>query len=590
MSNRVRPDRRGHTPPAADPRPGAPRDPDDLQPAAQANAEQAALGAMLTDPTTIDAVRAHIGPSDYYQPRHGVIHQAITALADDGIRPDPLTVLQRIAAAGELRPNHLDGPYLHTCIAAVPTTANAGHYATQIADQAHRRRLTAAAARLHHLATLDDPTLRAKLVRDLTTDLTQVPAEGTAPPGLAARLDWYELWTQATTEVRWEVEPLAERGQSVAVFSEPKTGKSLLLLEIACALAAGRPVLGNPAYEPRRVVYVDYENTQTDLHDRLTALGYEPDELDNLIYLSFPPFAPLDTATGGRALVDTVTHYQGQVVIIDTASRVVEGGENDADTWNALYRHALIPLKAAGITVIRLDHTGKDPTRGQRGSSAKDGDVDAVWRLAARTPISLYLKRERTRTGRGEGFIELARRFEPLRHEVARRQISGHPEGGPVAAVISQMDVLGLPDDLGRDKAREALARAGIKVRNDVVGLAVKDRKARNFCPGEESVEGEEEVNPKTVPKIVPDLETRRSDLYPTNGDRSGTGGTAVPSTPVPDTVPHVVGTGDRWGQATADDQGKLVSCKICYGPLEDLDGTGIHPACGPDEDREWYP
>ena len=31
--------------------------------------------------------------------------------------------------------------------------------------------------------------------------------------------------------------------------------------------------------------------------------------------------------------------------------------------------------------MVRLDHTGKDQTKGQRGGSAKYGDVDAVWKL-----------------------------------------------------------------------------------------------------------------------------------------------------------------------------------------------------------------
>lgn len=585
MSNRIRLQPRDRPAP---PGPVRSSDPDELQTAGQAQAEQATLGAMLLDPATIPTVTAHLQPGDYYQPRHGTIHQAITALADEGTHPDALTVLARLAAAGELRPGHLDGPYLHTCIAAVPTTANAGHYAAAVADQAHRRHLAEAGARLNHYATIDDPTLRSKLVQDLTDHLTQAPGTGpgTVPAGLVARLDWRDLWTQATTDIRWEVEPLAERGQSVAIFSEPKTGKSLLCLELACALAAGRCVLGNPAQEPRRVVYVDYENTQTDLHDRLTALGYQPDELDNLIYLSFPPFAPLDTATGGRALVDTVTHYQGQVVIIDTASRVVEGSENDADTWNALYRHALVPLKAAGITVIRLDHTGKDPTRGQRGSSAKDGDVDAVWRLAARTPTSLYLKRERTRTGRGEGFVEIARRFEPLRHEVA------HAGAGPsmVVTLIAQMDALGLTDDIGREKARVELAKAGIKARTDVLGAAIRERKERILLTSPIRLNSPNEDQEELSPSRGQKTQNPRSNLTQTPGTAWVSPGPATPSIPDPNPVPLYGGQGSGGTGPVVDQERTLVSCKICYGPLDDVSQTGTHPACEPDGEREWYP
>ena len=46
-----------------------------------------------------------------------------------------------------------------------------------------------------------------------------------------------------------------------------------------------------------------------------------------------------------------------------------------------MYRNTLAPLKQRGIAVLRLDHQGKDGSSGQRGSSAKDGDVDTIWRL-----------------------------------------------------------------------------------------------------------------------------------------------------------------------------------------------------------------
>jgi hypothetical protein len=69
------------------------------------------------------------------------------------------------------------------------------------------------------------------------------------------------------------------------------------------------------------------------------------------------------------------------LVVLDTTTRMVQGRENDSDTFLQLYRCSLVPLKSRGITVLRLDHPGKDESRGQRGSSAKDGDCDTIWRL-----------------------------------------------------------------------------------------------------------------------------------------------------------------------------------------------------------------
>ena len=79
--------------------------------------------------------------------------------------------------------------------------------------------------------------------------------------------------------------------------------------------------------------------------------------------------------------------------MLDTSSRMVQGKENDSDTFIQLYRCSLVPLKRRGITVLRLDHPGKDESRGQRGSSAKDGDVDTIWRLAKATPMTFRFNR-----------------------------------------------------------------------------------------------------------------------------------------------------------------------------------------------------
>jgi hypothetical protein len=41
-----------------------------------------------------------------------------------------------------------------------------------------------------------------------------------------------------------------------------------------------------------------------------------------------------------------------------------------------------IVLKSDGRSLLRLDHTGKDPGKGQRGTSAKDGDVDVMFQFS----------------------------------------------------------------------------------------------------------------------------------------------------------------------------------------------------------------
>ena len=195
-------------------------------------------------------------------------------------------------------------------------------------------------------------------------------------------IDWDALWADETEE-EWIVYPLLPARRLVALYSAPKVGKSLLMLELAAGIAAGRALFGNATQEPRTVLYVDYENDpKADIRERLTNMGYTPDTLRRLKLLSFPTMSTLDSEKGSLELMGAVQAYKATVVIIDTVSRAIEGDENENDTWLDFYRHTGLKLKQAQIALVRLDHSGKDESKGQRGGSAKGGDVDAVWRMS----------------------------------------------------------------------------------------------------------------------------------------------------------------------------------------------------------------
>lgn len=194
-------------------------------------------------------------------------------------------------------------------------------------------------------------------------------------------VDWEELWAD-TSEEEWIVYPLLPARRLVALYSAPKVGKSLLMLELAAGIAAGRELFGNPAGEPKVVLYVDFENDpKADIRERLQNMGYTPADLTNLRLLSFPNMGALDGEKGSQELMAAVEVYGAQVVVIDTVSRAIAGDENENDTWLDFYRHTGLKLKQAQVALVRLDHAGKDEAKGQRGGSAKGGDVDAVWRM-----------------------------------------------------------------------------------------------------------------------------------------------------------------------------------------------------------------
>jgi len=285
-------------------------------------------------------------------------------------------------------------------------------------------------------------------------------------------VDWHAAWAAKPDEIHWLIEPLIEAGQSVALYAAPGTGKSLLALELAAALATGRPALGNPPRQPVTVVYIDVENRQPSLVERLQAYRYEPGDLGRLVLFSFPSIAALDSLAGGQQILALAVTHQAVIVIIDTTSRVVAGKENDADTYLAFYRHTVIPLRARGTAMLRLDHPGKDVSRGTRGSSAKKGDVDAEWLLTRLSENTFGLDRQKERENHGDPHLALRRFSEPLRHEVT----SG--SGDRAGELAAELDRLGVPPGTGRVIAAKALRDAGIKVRGTDLAVALRRRNA----------------------------------------------------------------------------------------------------------------
>lgn len=303
-----------------------------------------------------------------------------------------------------------------------------------------------------------------------------------ATPNLADRfplIDWHELWADEHPE-EWILEPILPARRLIAIYSPPKHGKSLLMLELAVAISRGTDALGVKATK-KRVLYVDFENDpRGDIRERLQSMGFKPDDLDNLCYLSFPSMAKLDTLAGAQDLMAVVAKYACEVVVIDTVGRAVAGEENDNDTWLNFYRHTGLAMKRAGVSSIRLDHSGKDLDKGMRGASAKYGDVDAVWRLTKVTDTVIRLDCTDHRMPVAEKTLVLERRAVPhLHHQVqAEGRIAAWRH--QVEEIITALDELGAEPGMGRDGARALLRTTAIKAGNSLLSEAIKERKQRN--------------------------------------------------------------------------------------------------------------
>lgn len=117
------------------------------QPPQDVAAEQSVLGGMLLSKDAIADVLERLRPGDFYRPAHQNVYDAILDLYGRGEPADAVTVAAELERRGLLR--RIGGaPYLHTLISTVPTAANAGYYASIVAEKALLRRLVEAGTRV----------------------------------------------------------------------------------------------------------------------------------------------------------------------------------------------------------------------------------------------------------------------------------------------------------------------------------------------------------------------------------------------------------------------------------------------------------
>lgn len=323
---------------------------------------------------------------------------------------------------------------------------------------------------------------RIAAIRDPLASLTEPPAgvdpdtgEVTEPTDLdRLRIDWSGFWSVDRTAEEWLVEPVIPRGRNVSITARHKTGKSEFVLGVIAPAVLGRATLHRAAGAPLRVLYLDYEMTEADVQERLSAMGFGPgDDLEPLAYLLHPPLPPLDEPAGGEAVHRLAREHRAELVVVDTFSRAISGEEDSNDTVRRFYSATVVPLKRDGIAAARLDHTGHGDQTRARGASSKGDDVDLGW-LLARSEVGFTLTAGLTRLSWVPGRLDVRRTEDPLTLDIGPRS---WPAGTAECAAV--LDRLRHPLDAGYRGAEEALRGLGETFTRATVRAAVKYRKAR---------------------------------------------------------------------------------------------------------------
>src|SRR4051812_28812027 len=147
----------------------------------------------------------------------------------------------------------------------------------------------------HATVTID--AVRASVLAERIDALADRPMIGAFRPRDATPfIDWAEFWERDHSEHEWLVDRVIARNRSHAIYAAKKVGKSLVTLSLVVELAVGHELVV--------VIYLDFEMTADDLHERLVDMGHGPaTDLTRLRYWQLPALPPLDTPAGAAALL-----------------------------------------------------------------------------------------------------------------------------------------------------------------------------------------------------------------------------------------------------------------------------------------------
>ncbi len=213
-------------------------------------AEQSALGGMLLSKDAVADVIEVVRGIDFYIPKHEVIYEAVLSLYAHGEPTDVIAVADQLTKTGDLtRAGGAD--YLHTLTGIVPTAANAGYYASLVAEKAVLRRLVEAGTRIVQMGYASEG--------EVTDLVNNAQAEIYSVTGGTQSEDYVPL-TEAVNEAIDEIEAARGRdgsmtgvptgfadldaltnglhaGQLILIAARPALGKSTVALDFARAAA-----------------------------------------------------------------------------------------------------------------------------------------------------------------------------------------------------------------------------------------------------------------------------------------------------------------------------------------------------------------
>jgi hypothetical protein len=222
-------------------------------------------------------------------------------------------------------------------------------------------------------------TLRSLLKEDAPAHA--VPAHPQATKGDPVPFVEGSQFAEGFEDIDWLIEDVVPRAQVGVVYGASGSGKTFFALDMACAIRRGG-VWREKQVEQADAFYIAAEagngiKKRIAAYLQIKGAGAMPWFVDYQ-----PNLATLESVQAISESVKLRSDKPG-VIFVDTMALSHDGDENSSKDMSLLLRHCKILSDNTGALVILVHHTGKDESRGMRGSSAIYAGADFVLEISA---------------------------------------------------------------------------------------------------------------------------------------------------------------------------------------------------------------
>jgi putative DNA primase/helicase len=186
-------------------------------------------------------------------------------------------------------------------------------------------------------------------------------------------------FTSKTAPIRWLIKRWIQAESLIMIHGPSGGGKTFVMLDMLCHIAAGLPTWMGHKVTPGPVVYLAGEGHHG-LKGRIKAWMQEHDRLHGMDMWISGSGCDLNTPEGYQKVVDSIRsmNIQPSVISVDTLHRFLFGDENSAQDAKTMIDACARLMREFRCTVILVHHTGvsEDAQHRARGSSAWKGALE----------------------------------------------------------------------------------------------------------------------------------------------------------------------------------------------------------------------